>query len=391
MGLRHFDPGRGGGVVKSFTFVHTADLHLDKPMEGWRGGKDRLRARREEFRRTFERIVELAKRRQADFLFIAGDLLEHRYAGRSTVRFVMEKLEELSGTNVLIAPGNHDPCRPDSWYRTERWPDHVHIFSPEWEHHYFSEYNLHLYGKGFADYEESSPSLPEIREEGGRRILVAHGTLTDGEESSPYFPLQREALAKLEMDYVALGHIHQSSTVRLSNERRTLVRYPGSPEAVRWKETGERTVTVGTFGEDGLTVETVAVQTRRCEIDRVDVTGCETPEEAIRRVMEKVSGEEREAYRRIHFTGHRPRDWAIPADWASEQLSRAGFHYAECVDETVPDYDLEQLRRETGVVGVFVRRMEERIRSAEPEEQRLLKRALYKGLDALLSREVVRG
>src|SRR5690606_1730505 len=68
MGLRHFDPGRGGGVVKSFTFVHTADLHLDKPMEGWRGGKDRLRARREEFRRTFERIVELAKRRQADFL-----------------------------------------------------------------------------------------------------------------------------------------------------------------------------------------------------------------------------------------------------------------------------------------------------------------------------------
>jgi len=35
--------------------------------------------------------------------------------------------------------------------------------------------------------------------------------------------------------------------------------------------------------------------------------------------------------------------------------------------------------------------MEERIRSAEREEQRLLKRALYKGLDDLLSREVVRG
>ena len=80
------------------------------------------------------------------------------------------------------------------------------------------------------------------------------------------------------------------STVRLSNERRTIVRYPGSPEAVRWKETGERTVTVGTVGEDGLTVETVPVHTRRCEIDRVDITGCETPEEAIRRVMEKISG-----------------------------------------------------------------------------------------------------
>lgn len=378
-------------MVKSFTFVHTADLHLDKPLEGWRGGQEQLLARREEFRRTFDRIVDLVKRRQADFLFIAGDLLEHRYAGRSTVRFVMEKLEELSGTKVLIAPGNHDPYRPDSWYRTERWPDHVHIFSSEWEHHYFSEYHLHLYGKGFADYEESTPSLPEIRDGGGKRIMVTHGTLTDREETSPYFPLQREALAALELDYVALGHIHQPSTIRLSNECRTVVRYPGSPEAVRWKETGERTVTVGTVGEGGLTVETVPVHTRRCEIDQVDITGCETPEEAVRRVTEKISGEEREAYRRIHFTGYRPRDWSISVEWASGQLRQAGFHYVECVDETIPDYDLEQLRRENGVVGVFVRRMEERISSAEPNEQKLLKRALYKGLDALLSREVVRG
>ena len=221
--------------------------------------------------------------------------------------------------------------------------------------------------------------------------MVVHGTLTDREETSPYFPLQREALAMLELDYVALGHIHQPSTVRLSNERRTIVRYPGSPEAVRWKETGERTVTVGTVDEDGVTVETVPVHTRRCEIDRVDITGCETPEEAIRRVTEKISGEEREAYRRIYFAGYRPRDWTIAADWASGQLKQAGFYYVECVDETIPDYDLEQLRRENGVVGVFVRRMEERIGSAEPNEQKLLKRALYKGLDALLSREVVRG
>lgn len=377
--------------MKSFTFIHTADLHLDKPVEGWRGSREQLLARREDFRRTFERIVDLANQRRAAFLFIAGDLMEHRYTGRSTVRFVMDKLEELSETTVLIAPGNHDPYRSDSWYRTERWPDHVHIFSAEWEHHFFSEYDLHVYGKGFADYEESRPSLPEVREEEGKRIMVVHGTLTEGEESSPYFPLRREALAALEIDYAALGHIHQPSTTRLSNDRGTILRYPGSPEAVRWKETGARTVTVGTVDEHGLKVETVPVHTRRCEIDRMDITGCETPEAVVRRVLETITGEEREAYRRIHFTGYRPRDWSIPIDWAIGQLREAGFHYVECVDETIPDYDLDQLRQGTGVVGVFVRRMEERIRAAEPEEQQLLKRALYKGLDALLSREVIRG
>lgn len=251
-------------MVKSFTFIHTADLHLDKPVEGWRGSREQLLARREEFRRTFERIVDLVKQRQADFLFIAGDLLEHRYSGRPTVRFLMDKLEEISQTTVLIAPGNHDPYRPDSWYRTERWPDHVHIFSAQWEHLFYPEYNLHLYGKGFADYEESDPSLPEIRKGDGKRIMVVHGTLTEREESSPYFPLHREALTELELDYVALGHIHQPSTTRLSNERQTIVRYPGSPEAVRWKETGVRTVTVGTVDENGLEVETVPVHTYPC-------------------------------------------------------------------------------------------------------------------------------
>lgn len=221
--------------------------------------------------------------------------------------------------------------------------------------------------------------------------MVVHGTLTDRRDSSPYFPLQREALAALEMDYVALGHIHKPATIRLPNQSRTIVRYPGSPEAVRWKETGERTVTVGTVRGDGMTVETVPVNTRRYEIDQMDVTGCETPEDVVRRVMEKITGEEREAYRKIHFTGYRPRDLLIPVDWAVGQLRQAGFHYVECLDETIPDYDLDQLRRESGVVGVFVRRMEERIGSAEPDEQKMLKRALYKGLDALLNNEVVRG
>ena len=64
--------------------------------------------------------------------------------------------------------------------------------------------------KGLRTTKNPALRLPEIREKGGRRIMVVHGTLTDREESSPYFPLQREALAKLEMDYVALGHIHQS-------------------------------------------------------------------------------------------------------------------------------------------------------------------------------------
>lgn len=66
------------------------------------------------------------------------------------------------------------------------------------------------------------------------------------------------------------------------------------------------------------------------------------------------------------------------------QLEDAGFHYVEVEDETLPDYDLDQIREQEGLAGLFVRKMEERIDGADPGEADLLRQALYKGLDALM-------
>ncbi|OYD08879.1 metallophosphoesterase family protein [Paludifilum halophilum] len=375
--------------MKPFTLIHTADLHLDLPVSGWKGSEEQLMVRRDEYRRTFSRILELAKRREAAFLLIAGDFLEHDTVSRPTVEWVIEEFRRIPDTRVLIAPGNHDPYRSDSFYQSVPWPEHVHIFSGRWEDHYFPDYNLRVYGKGFADFEERESRLPGVDPADERRVMVAHATYGPRTEKSSYFPLSREEIHPLEMDYVALGHIHQPSTDRLDNQRRTLVRYPGSPEALRWKETGERTVSLVTFDEKGVHLETEAVQTRRYEVDFVDMTGCRTPEEAVRRILNRFpEPSARSVYRRLHLKGRCPRDLSLNGEWISLQLVKEGFLYVECLDETVPDFDLDRLRAEDGLVGTFIRRMDERAAKADGEEKKLLERALYKGLDALLLREV---
>lgn len=373
--------------MKSFTFVHTADLHLDLPFQGWKGKEGQGWVRRQEQRRTFETIIGLVKKRNADFLLIAGDLLEHETASRSTAQWVIEQIRQIPKTCVLITPGNHDPLREDSFYKTLDWPSHVHIFGSDWEVLGYDEFSLRVFGKGFADYEEPESRFPAapLPEKGERRIMLVHGTYSPYRADSPYFPLCDQDLLPLELDYVALGHIHQPSLHRLDNHRGTWICYPGSPESLRWKETGERTVTVGSFGMDGLSLERIAVQTRRYEVDQVDVQGCDTEDQLIRHILDKIPpGEERQACRRIYLCGRRPADLSLQGEWILSRLEEEGFHYVEVEDETFPDYDLDQIRKRDGLAGLFVRKMEERIDGANPEQADLLRQSLYKGLDALM-------
>ena len=65
--------------MTAFTFVHTADLHLDSPFVGIQQVDDHVASQlREATFDTFERIVQLCLTRGVDFLVIAGDIYDGR-------------------------------------------------------------------------------------------------------------------------------------------------------------------------------------------------------------------------------------------------------------------------------------------------------------------------
>jgi DNA repair exonuclease SbcCD nuclease subunit len=384
---------KGDNRVKPITWIHTADLHLDMPIQGWKGSKEEIWKRQEEHRETFSRIISLVKEKKATFLWITGDFLEHGFVTHSTLEFVQAELKRIPDTHVWITPGNHDPYRQDSSYQLLRWPDHVYIFRGEWEEHVFKEWDLVIYGKGFRDFIEPTSSLPEVKSTIPRKIMLTHGTYLTHHEDSPYFPLHVKELTRLNLDYIALGHIHKPSTYTLPNERKTIVRYPGSPEGLNWKEQGVRTVTWGKIDEQGLQLEEIPIQTGRYEENFMDISDCKMKEDLLQKVLSfSLTGEKTSCYLLIHLTGQmceelqQEQEFILP--WLKGQLKREGWVHVYFENETVPELDLDYYRHHTGLIGAFIKRMETKIEQADSILQGYLRRAMFKTVELLLREKV---
>jgi len=93
----------GGEHVKAFSFVHAADLHLGYSQYG-------LEARREDFDKAFQELVDKTIELKPDFMIIAGDLFHQARPSNSTLENSIRSFSRLreAGIQVLTVDGSHD-------------------------------------------------------------------------------------------------------------------------------------------------------------------------------------------------------------------------------------------------------------------------------------------
>jgi DNA repair exonuclease SbcCD nuclease subunit len=374
--------------MHTISFVHIADLHLGEPIKGWKWDKEKVWMRQEEHQQTFERIITYVKTNAVPFLLIAGDFLEHGFVTSTLYQFVLEQLQRIPDTRVFISPGNHDPYREDSVYQQETWPENVYIFSDNWETLYFPEYHLHISGRGFGDFSDRKRSLPIPILDANHHIYLVHGDFK--EEQSIYFPVLEKDLFDHDVDYVALGHIHKRQTYQLKNRKRTVVHYPGSPEARSWKETGIRFLTHGSIDEKGVSLEKVPISTRKYEQIKINITNLSSLKQISQFIQSEIRNFEVDDYLTIQLVGRsvfatEDKNWLIKL----ENMLPTQYKWLYIEDMTLLHYDLKNLRTEHSLIGTFIRFMEKRI-AQEPDQKkkRILQQALYRGLDAM-EKEVV--
>lgn len=96
------------------------------------------------------------------------------------------------------------------------------------------------------------------------------------------------------MDYIAFGHIHAGSGLKKAGS--CYYSWPGCPEGRGFDETGEKYVSIVSFGDGKCSVEPVNIARRRYEILSIDLTGRD-PIEAVSEVM--PDGTENDIYRLI--------------------------------------------------------------------------------------------
>jgi DNA repair protein SbcD/Mre11 len=404
-------------------FLQFSDLHLDANLGC---GKLRLPAdKRAVLRRNMlhalERVVDLAHQDGVDVILLPGDLWDDESVSLETASQAYDVLGSAAPIPVLIAPGNHDPYHGFSFHNPDYFrmktgrshPDNVHVFSslaispirlPQLE-------GVAFYGCCFRENRPRTDRMlqsfrPEQADE--LNILVLHGSQDD---NLPYAsvaesagqpaqllcaPFSARELIETGIDYTALGHYHRYSEIK---DPRGQIRaaYGGIPVARGLDEIGEHFVLTGQISRGGVepdSLDQITADVR--QILRISVpvdpsvTSSFMLHERIRESFQKA-GVSRDDIVFAVLEGYTHPEVA-GFDVEPERFDTQCFHLVVDQSRLEPDLDLDSLLAdETAarrIEGQFAKRMKELITNADPEQARILRAALYAGMDALQSRDI---
>lgn len=356
-------------------FIHIADVHLgavpdsDKP---W--GKDREK----EIWDSFRKIISVCNEEKVDLLLIAGDLF-HKQPLVRELKEVNYLFSKLNTAQVVLMAGNHDYLGARSHYPEYEWDKRVHMFfSNDLQTMGFPELNTEVYGFSYVNRDITTPLYDNIKpaDSDKLQILLAHG----GDEKN--IPINRKKLALAGFDYVALGHIHKPEII---NSR---MAYSGSLEPLDKNETGERGYILGEIiaeghsgnksirGKKQTKLSFIPCSTRQYITLELNVNPNFTNGELTDVILDRINEHGTQHIYSIVIKGIR--DETIRFD--KEAICSLG-NVLEVRDETLPDYDFDELYRENAdnVIGYFI----QRIREGAGQDE-VSKKALYYGIEALL-------
>ena len=258
-------------------FLHLADLHLGKRVNGFSMLEDQAHILRQ--------ILAILDDEQPDGVLIAGDVYDKSVPSVEAVGLLDGFLTELRarGVPVLLISGNHDSPERRAFGGRVMDSCGIHIspvydgaLAPVTLHDEFGP--VHVWLLPFvkpahvrrwfpdADIESYTDAMAEAVahmdiDTAARNVLVTHqfvtgGTCSGSEELSVGGTDNVDSGVFAPFDYVALGHLHGAQHIG-----RETIRYAGSPLKYSFSEARQhKSVTVVTLGEKGdVQVRTVAL------------------------------------------------------------------------------------------------------------------------------------
>ncbi len=369
--------------MKKVKFIHFSDLHLDNPFSSIGSDNDMVARRRQDLLEVFDIIIDITKREKADLLLISGDLYEHFYVKKSTIKHINNKFIEIADTKIFIVPGNHDPYLNNSYYKNFQWNSNVFVLSEERSKIEIKELNTCLYGLGFEGFYKESFISDEIKTVNNEmlNILLLHGTVDMNFTKKAYNLFTSEELSDLNMDYIALGHFHN----RKDNiGQRGIIYNAGSPEPLGFDEEGEHGVFIGTISKELLDVKHINISRRHYRSVSVNIEDIKSNEDAADKIQLLLGDVPlQNTLLAVVLKGCIKGEFNLDIAKIKGLLEESLF-YVSVEDRTIPAYDYEELKNEPGLKGLYVRKLMEMVDKAKSEKEKyLLMKSLYYGVEAL--------
>lgn len=348
--------------------LHSADWHLDSPFVG------RTEAQAASLKAALlkipDQIVTLCKNESCDLLLLAGDLFDGK-PSKESLQAVRTALTD-AGIPVIITPGNHDFCSPDSPYLTEVWPENVHIFThPVMEALALPELDCKIYGAGYEAM-DCPALLKDFRAEGDAKWHIGVLHSDPMQSNSPYAPLTKLQISQTGLDYLALGHIHKAGSFRAGN---TPCAWPGCPMGRGYDESGMKGALLVNIDENGCTAEFLPMNTPRFYDETVDVG--ESAADAMGALLPPVYTED---LYRVTLTGY-----ADSIDLSALTKVFPDVPNLELRDRTQPEIDLWSAVGEDTLEGVYFKILHDGLDTDSEKLQQNLK------LAARISRQILDG
>jgi DNA repair exonuclease SbcCD nuclease subunit len=363
--------------MKSFSFIHTADLHLDSPFSGLRQVDGEIAdLLKDATFRAFDNVVELALKNKVDFLLVAGDVYDAADRSlRAQLKFAdgLKKLA-VAGIRSFVCHGNHDPL--DGWIASLQWPEEVHIFGSE-----FETVSVALGGEDVVLIHGISYPHSQINDSFGRgfkrqgsqpfQIGLFHCSVGSDPAHETYAPRTLSELVAANLDYWALGHVHRH---RVLKDGHPFITYPGTTQGRHIRETGPRgclLVQVSGSGEVSARfepVDCVRWSSSELQIDDLETEGDLI--EALERTCDEIGDEAqgRPAVVRITLSGrgelHAMLRSPLVVEDLTERLRVTGLESAPAVMveqiqvRTNTPIDLDSRRKSADFLGEVLRLIE---------------------------------
>lgn len=382
-------------------FIHTADLHLDRPYHNLSDLPESLYERviSAPFK-ALHNLITCAIEHEVDFIIISGDVFDGANPSlRAEHRFYKE-ISRLTPYEipVYLIHGNHDPL--DSMRSHETHPL-INRFPGEVTVQTYQKPNkpiVHLYGFSYPTRHVPAPMAPLYQKVPGAEFHIGllHGYLRGSSDHEPYAPFSVQELAEKDFDYWALGHIHQ----RLQLSDTEPIYYSGSPQGLSIKETGDKGINLVTLSDNGCQVAFLSTADFLFQTVSLDISHVTTLQHLIRKI-EAMKETRREGGKssllQIRLEGqgslHKElQDPIVRAEILESVRDGEDDHLVFCWIlelhvQTMPAYPREQWKKEAHFLGDLIRIVDQSP-SAESSTSDLFKHTLGKRyLDSLSGEE----
>lgn len=225
-------------------FIHAADIHLGYvPQTTGRPPNSILELVKQATFSAFNRICDAAKKYEVDFVVLSGDVYDSEFRSVKANQIFVKNSRKLQEENipVYIVAGNHDPMKDKTEAELFELPGNVNLFdseSVEIKEVRGKDNKLvaRVLGQSYRGRSEARKMYSSFTppDSGVVNIGLLHTQLDP--YNNNYVPCSMDDLmAKGDIHYWALGHIHQC---RILNSGRPCIAYPGCPQGKDFGEQG---------------------------------------------------------------------------------------------------------------------------------------------------------